>query len=146
MSGRVGEDHREEERGLNYITALQTMLLRLERVELNAHGRLYKSTSHETPSAPLLGWSFKPTLMQFFLLLEWCDTLSDFLFFSGAPFILLASVWRVYVVNKSLISDTLLLFWSGTFKEPLPLQKWRHREDLQVEGGGGWNAQGCRGS
>lgn len=94
MSGRVGENHREEEKGLNCITTLQTMLLRLERVELNAHGWLYKSTSHERPSAPLLWWSFKPTLMQFFLLLEWCDTLSDFLFFSGALFILLASVWE----------------------------------------------------
>lgn len=46
---------REEEERLNYITILQTVLLRLKRVELNAHGCLYKSTSHETPSAPLLG-------------------------------------------------------------------------------------------
>lgn len=45
---------REEDRDLNCITALQTMLHRLERVELNAHGWLYKSTSHDRPSAPLL--------------------------------------------------------------------------------------------
>lgn len=31
MSARVGENHREEERGLNCITALQTVLLGLER-------------------------------------------------------------------------------------------------------------------
>lgn len=54
ISGRAGGNGREEERGLNCITTLQTMLLRLKRVELNAHGWLYKSTSHERPSAPLL--------------------------------------------------------------------------------------------
>lgn len=55
MWEKAGEDHREEERGLNCITAWQTALLRLERVELDAHGWLFKSTSHETPSALLLG-------------------------------------------------------------------------------------------
>lgn len=57
ISERVGRNHREEERGragLSCITTLQTMLLRLEWVELNAHGCVYKSTSHERPSAPIL--------------------------------------------------------------------------------------------
>lgn len=43
-------------RGGQYcIPTLSSMLFRLERAEPNAHGWLYKSTSHETPSAPLLG-------------------------------------------------------------------------------------------
>lgn len=74
MSGRAGGNGREEERVLNCITTLQTILLRLDRVELNAHGWLYKSTSHERPSAPLLWWSFKPTLMQFFFS-SWNDVI-----------------------------------------------------------------------
>lgn len=38
MPGRVGGNDREEDRGLNFITALQTLLYRLELVELNVHG------------------------------------------------------------------------------------------------------------
>lgn len=94
MSGRAGENGGEEVRGLNCITTLQTMLLRLERVELNAHGWLYKSTSHERPSAPLLWWSFKPTLMQFFSLLGIMWYTEWFSLFSVARSILLASDWE----------------------------------------------------
>lgn len=38
MPGRVGGNDREEDRGLNFITALQILLYRLELVELNVHG------------------------------------------------------------------------------------------------------------
>lgn len=88
----------ERRRGGQYcIPTLNSMLFRLERAELTAHGWLYKSTSHETPSAPLLGWSFKPTLMHFFFpFLEWCDTFS---LSSGARFILLARVEWIYLTR-----------------------------------------------
>lgn len=139
ISGRAGGNGREEERGLNCITTLQTMLLRLKRVELNAHGWLYKSTSHERPSAPLLWWSFKPTLMQFFLFLEWCDTLSDFLFSLGLEFILLASVCEwIYLTRYKLDFCCINVIFDGHVWSPSAAAE----SGAEAEGGPascGWN-------
>lgn len=103
----------EWRRGGQYcIPTLYSMLFRLERAELTAHGWLYKSTSHETPSAPLLGWSFKPTLMHFFFLLGMMWYIFSFLWGSIHS---VGEGW-VDIFNKSLISSTLTLFWTDLLK------------------------------
>lgn len=104
----------------------------------------YKSTSHERPSAPLLWWSFKPTLMQVFFFSSWNDVICWVIFsFLWGLILWFGQCLREDIFNKvwAWFPMYVRLFWTGMFEAlpPLQNQERRQREVLRAD----WLRSSC---